>query len=424
MEQNKKAEFGWVMFDWANSAYSLVISTAIFPVYFLEYSDKFFHLGSLKISNASIYAYSVSLAYIVVSLLVPILSGVADYGGYRKLFMRLFTTLGSLACMTLFLFDGPPAQNLALFSFMLATASHASSLVFYDSYLNQLVPANRADKLSATGYAFGYIGSVILMCINIAMIQKPGFFGIPDATTATRFAFLSVGLWWLCFSQLTFVWLPPDQKSKGHTDWLTRGYKELSKAWNYVRQQVYIKRFLISFFFYSAGVQTVVYLASSFAKQELHFATGELIVVILLLQLVAIGGAFLFAFISKKTHNFYAMKMMIFIWALICLFAYFVNGQLEFYLLATMVGLVLGGIQAISRSSYSKMLPKGHPDITCFFSFYDVIYYLSIVFGTFLFGFINQLTQSMRLSVLALMVFFFLAFLIIRTIPNNQLKEE
>ncbi|MBK9108359.1 MAG: MFS transporter [Saprospiraceae bacterium] len=218
--------------------------------------------------------------------------------------------------------------------------------------------------------------------------------------------------------------MPKDQTSKWQSDWLTRGYRELNKAWTYVHQHVYIKRFLFAFFFYSAGVQTVVYLASSFAKQELRFETGELIVVILLLQLVAIGGAFLFAYISRKTHNFYAMKIMIIIWSLICLFAYFVYEQMEFYLLATMVGLVLGGIQAISRSSYSKMIPKDHPDITCFFSFYDVIYYLSIVFGTFLFGFINQLTQSMRLSVLALMVFFFIAFLIIRTIPNNQMRNE
>lgn len=424
MERNKKAELGWVMFDWANSAYSLVISTAIFPVYFLEFSDKTFHFGSLSISNASVYAYSVSLAYIAVCCITPILSGIADYGGHRKLFMRLFTTLGSIACMSLFMFDGPTTQNLALFSFMLATASHASSLVFYDSYLNQLVPVNRADKLSAKGYAFGYIGSVILMCLNIAMIQKPEFFGIQDATFATRIAFLSVGLWWICFSQLTFVWLPKDQTSKWQSDWFTRGYKELNKAWTYVHQHVYIKRFLFAFFFYSAGVQTVVYLASSFAKQELRFETGELIVVILLLQLVAIGGAFLFAYISRKTHNLYAMKIMIFIWSIICLFAYFVYEQMEFYLLASMVGLVLGGIQAISRSSYSKMIPKDHPDITCFFSFYDVIYYLSIVFGTFLFGFINQITQSMRLSVLALMLFFFIAFLIIRTIPNNQLRDE
>ncbi|MBK9108358.1 MAG: MFS transporter [Saprospiraceae bacterium] len=178
MERNKKAELGWVMFDWANSAYSLVISTAIFPIFFLEFSDKTFQFGTISISNASVYAYSVSFAYIVVCFVTPILSGIADYGGYRKLFMRIFTTVGSLACMSLFLFDGPSSQNLALFSFMLATASHASSLVFYDSYLNQLVPVNRADKLSAMGYAFGYIGSVILMCLNIAMIQKPEFFGI------------------------------------------------------------------------------------------------------------------------------------------------------------------------------------------------------------------------------------------------------
>ena len=423
MNQQKKTELGWVLFDWANSAYSLVISTAIFPVYFLEFSDSKIAFGSIEISNASVYAYSVSIAYVFVCLVSPILSGIADYGGKRKLFMRLFTTLGSLGCMALFWFTGPTYQYGALMAFMVATASHAASLVFYDSYLGQIVTAERADKLSARGYAFGYIGSVLLMCSNILMIQHPDWFGIADGTVATRLAFLSVGVWWILFSQFTFIWLPKDPPAVGHAHWFQKGFHELQKAWNHVQQQAAIKSFLFAFFFYSAGVQTVVYLASSFAKEELHFETGELIVVILLLQLVAIGGAFLFAFISRKTHNLYAMKIMILIWTVICLMAYYVNGQLEFYFLAALVGMVLGGIQAISRSSYSKMIPENHPDVTCFFSFYDVVYYLSIVFGTFLFGFINQLTHSMRLSVLMLMFFFLFSLIWIRKVPANSIRQ-
>lgn len=422
MSTQKRAELGWVLFDWANSAYSLVISTAIFPVYFLEFSNKSFRFWDLEISNASVYAYSVSLAYILVSLISPLLSGIADYGGHRKLFMRIFTTAGSIACMTLVGFIGPAQQTWALMAFMVATFSHAASLVFYDSYLSQIVSVDRADKLSARGYAFGYTGSVILMCSNILMIQNPAWFGLSDGAAATRIAFFSVGIWWILFSQFTFLWLPKDPQQKINEQWIQRGFNELRKAWSYVKQQPAVKTFLLSFFFYSAGVQTVVYLASSFAKEELHFATGELIVVILLLQLVAIAGAYFFAFLSKKTHNLYAMKIMIAVWTGICLLAYFVESQLEFYFLASLVGLVLGGIQSISRSSYSKMIPENHPDITCFFSFYDVIYYVSIVFGTFLFGFINQLTHSMRLSVLALMAFFLISLIFIRKVPQSSMR--
>lgn len=424
MQRNKKAELGWVMFDWANSSYSLVISTAIFPIFFLDNSNAIFNIGSIEISNASLYAFTVSFSYIIVCLSVPLLSGIADYGGHRKKFMRFFATLGSLACMILFFFDGPETQWLALTAFMLATSSHAGSLVFYDSYLSELVPHDEADKLSAKGYAFGYFGSVLLMCLNIAMIKNPEFFGIPNAQLAARFSFLSVGIWWLGFAQFSFAWLPKDPTGLAKQNWFRKGIGELRKAWAYSKSNSNIRLFLMAFFFYSAGVQTVVYLASSFAKQELKFDTSELITIILLLQLVAIVGAYLFAFVSRKTNNLFALKIMIGLWMMICLFAYRVYEHSEFYVLAAMVGMVLGGIQAISRSSYSKIIPKSHPDITCLYSFYDIIYYVSIVFGTFTFGFLNHLTNSMRLSVLALMIFFLIALVLIWPLKKIALEQK
>ncbi|MBK8483784.1 MAG: MFS transporter [Saprospiraceae bacterium] len=422
METSKKAELGWVLFDWANSSYSLVISTAIFPIYFLDNTNPVIEIGNLQMSNASIYAFSVSLAYLFISFCSPVLSGIADYGGHRKVFMRLFTTLGSLACMALFFFKGNETIWLGVIAFLIATSSHAGSLVFYDSYLSQLVPPSRSDKLSARGYAFGYIGSVILLCLNIAMIQKPEWFGILDGKTAARLSFLCVGIWWLGFSQFTFAWLPNDITTSGKSWHLFRGIEELKKAWNYIKKDINSKNYLISFFFYSAGVQTVIYLASAFAKKELHFESAELIIVILILQLVAIAGAYIFATLSNKTHNLIAMKIMIMIWAIICLLAYFVYTQYQFYFLAALVGMVLGGIQAISRSTYSKIIPKDHPDVTCFFSFYDVIYYASIVFGTFIFGFINQYTGSMRMSVLALMIFFIIGFFFINRVKKQSIR--
>ncbi len=422
MERNKKAELGWVLFDWANSSYSLVISTAIFPIFFLNNTDAIIQIGGMQISNASIYAFSVSIAYLFISFISPVLSGIADYGGYRKSFMRLFTTTGGLACIALYFFDGTDTLWIGIFAFLIATAGHAGSLVFYDSYLSQLVPPSRSDKLSARGYAFGYIGSVILLCFNIWMIRSPELFGLADAKSAAQWSFVSVGLWWLGFSQFSFAWLPKDKKTEGRKIDLLHGIGELKKAWNYLKKELDCQRYLIAFFFYSAGVQTVIYLASAFATKELNFNSTELIIVILILQLVAIGGAYLFAMLSKKTNNLFIIQIMIGIWVLICLLAYFVVSQFQFYFLAGLVGMVLGGIQALSRSTYSKIIPKDHPDVTCFYSFYDVLYYASIVFGTFIFGFINQYTGSMRTSVLALMIFFIVGFYFIRKVKKEAVR--
>lgn len=424
MESKEKAKLGWVLFDWANSSYSLVISTAIFPIFFLENTKPMIEIAGMYISNASIYAFSVSLAYLFISILSPILSGISDYGGFRKKFMRIFTTTGSLACIALYFFNGYDFLWIGVLTFLIATASHAGSLVFYDSYLTELVPASGRDKLSARGYSFGYIGSVILLCFNIFMIRSPELFGLEDAKSAARWSFISVGIWWLGFSQFSFAWLPKDTKSEGKKINLMHGIEELKKAWSYLKNELNCKRYLLSYFFYSAGVQTVIYLASAFAKEELNFNSTELIIVILILQLVAIGGAYLFAMLSKKTNNLIIIQIMIAVWILICLFAYLVISQFQFYILAGLVGMVLGGIQALSRSTYSKIIPKDHPDITCLYSFYNVIYYTSILFGTFIFGFLNQFTGNMRLSVLALMVFFIIGWYFIRLVDKEAVRNS
>jgi len=426
-EKTSKAELGWVIFDWANSSYSLVISTAIFPTFFIAMTDPNIQIGPISASNSSIYAYTVAFAYLIVCFMSPILSGIADFGGHRKFFMRLFTTLGSLSCMALFFFNGMDQLVWCLVAFAGAATCHAASLVFYDSYLSQLVPPKRSDKLSAKGYAYGYVGSVILLITNIIIIQKPEWFGIgPDLVAQNipiRIAFLAVGIWWLGFSQLSFAWLPKDREVHGNTFSVMHGLRELQKAWSVIKQRKEVFYYLSAFFFYSAGVQTVVYLASPFAQKELGFESSELIIVILLLQIVAIGGAYFFAMVSKKSDNIVSMKWMLFIWIFICILAYQVESKNMFYAIAAMVGLVIGGIQAISRSTYSKLIPQGHTDITCFFSFYDVVYYVSIVFGTFMFGFIDQIMGSMRYSVLSLILFFCLGLVFIHQVKKHHLAE-
>lgn len=425
--KQSRAELGWVLFDWANSSYSLVISTAIFPTFFIAVTEPSIQIGPLQTTNSSIYAYTVSLAYLVVCLISPILSGIADYGGYRKVFMRFFTTLGSLCCMSLYFFDGMDTLGLGLWAFGGAATCHAASLVFYDSYLSELVPPKRSDKLSARGYAYGYVGSVILLIFNILVIRNPEWFGIgPEAVerhVPIRLAFLAVGIWWLGFSQFSFAWLPKDQWKPEKQFSIMNGVHELRKAWNMIKGRREVFYYLAAFLCYSAGVQTVVYLATPFAQKELGFESSELVLVILLLQLVAIGGAYFFAMVSKKSDNIHSMKWMLFIWIFICVLAYMVDSKNMFYVIAAMVGLVIGGIQAISRSTYSKLIPQGREDITCFFSFYDVIYYISIVLGTFLFGFIDQITGSMRYSVLSLILLFCIGLLCIHQVKRSHLAE-
>lgn len=423
---NKKTVNAWAIFDWANSAYALVISTAIFPGYFIEYTPEEISLGPLKFSNSSLYSFAVSISYIIIACLSPLLSGVADFSGRRKFFLKLFTLIGSLACISLYFFDDKVDLWLGTSAFILATIGFSGSLVFYDSYLPIIVTEDRYNKVSAKGYTYGYIGSVILLVVILMMIQKPEWFGIVDGKNGARIGFVLVGVWWLGFAQYTFKYLPKDSFIKFTSSMVKDGYKEIRVAFKNVQSSPNIKSFLLAFFFYSAGVQTVIYLATIFAKKELGFETSELIMLVLLLQLVAIGGAYLFSIIGDKKGNKFSILTMIVIWFLICGAAYFTYDKVTFYFIASFVGLVMGGIQSLSRASYSMLLPEKDHDTTSYFSFYDVVYKSAIVGGTFLFGVVDNITNNMRYSVLALAFCFVAGFYFMwkTTITSKIPKEE
>ncbi|MBK7700512.1 MAG: MFS transporter [Saprospiraceae bacterium] len=407
---NKKTINAWAIFDWANSAYALVISTAIFPGYFEEYTPKIITIGSLSFSNSSLYSFAVSFSYIIIGCLSPLLSGIADFSGRRMFFLKTFTLIGSLACTALYFFKGEPQLWLGTSAFILATIGFAGSLVFYDSYLPLIVTEDRYNKVSAKGFTYGYIGSVILLIFILMMIQKPEWFGLANGQLGARLGFLTVGIWWLGFAQYTFRHLPKDKKQLFTSDMIKNGYNEIFKAFNRIKEIPDLRRFLLAFFFYSAGVQTVIYLATIFAKKELNFATGELILLVLILQLVAIGGAYLFSSLGTKKGNKFSILAMIAIWIMICVGAYFTYDKLLFYVLAGFVGLVMGGIQSLSRASYSMLLPQKDQDTTSYFSFYDVVYKSAIVGGTFLFGLVDNITNNMRYSVLTLAFLFIAGF--------------
>ncbi|MFQ5446237.1 MAG: MFS transporter, partial [Saprospiraceae bacterium] len=402
---DRKTIDGWAFFDWANSAYALVITVAIFPGYFLAVTDDHFSILGIHMTDAALYAFAVSAAYLLIAMASPLLSGIADYGGRKKWFLKIFTAVGSLACISMWFFTDMETLPLGTTSFILATIGFAGGLVFYNAYLPIISTEDQYDRVSAKGFSYGYIGSVILLVTNLAIITFYEELGFAEQSIAVRLAFVMVGLWWLGFAQIPFRRLPPDASGRPQENLVRKGYLELKKVWRALQGLTMTKRFLVSFFFYNAGVQTVLFLASTFAIDELKFRATDLIILILILQLVAIFGAYLFAKISDWRGNKFSIIAMLFIWIAICAIAYIVTTKMEFYLLASAVGLVMGGIQSLSRSTYSKLIPEDTPDTTSYFSFYDVLDKVSTMMGTFGFGFV-QLTGGMRSAVLALAVFF------------------
>ena len=413
------------MFDWANSAYALVITVAIFPGYYAALSDEPVWLLGQSWELGSLFSYSLSAAYLLLAIFSPLLSGIADAGGKKLTFLRAFTSVGSLACIAMWWFEGVEQLGLGTLMFIVATIGYSGALVFYNAFLPQIASEDQYDKVSARGFSYGYIGSVLLLVTSLVMILKPDLIGLPaDDTgrdTAVRISFVMVGVWWLGFAQYAFAKLPNDVKTPMPPGWLRNGYREIARTWRAARAQPVLLRFLMGFFFYSAGVQTVLFLAATFAEQELDFDATELIIVVLLLQVLAIGGAWLFARVSDRLGNVSALLIMLVIWTAICGVAYFVSGKPFFYGLAGAVGLVMGGVQSLSRSTYSKLIPEDEADATSYFSFYDILEKLSIVVGTFSFGLINQVTGGMRLSMLALAVFFVIGGVLVGTLKGKRL---
>ena len=408
---NQKIINAWCLYDWANSVYSLVITSAIFPVYYQSVTinaqgGDVINFFGLPIINSVLYSYALSFSFLFVAVILPLLSGMADYGGMKRLFLKIFMYLGAFSCIGLFFFEGDNVEWGIICS-VLASVGYSASLVFYDAFLPEIASKDQVDLISAKGYSWGYVGSVILLVVNILMIQFHDRLGFVDEKQATKSTFLMVGIWWILFSQVTFYYLPKNIYRRHPTgNLLTEGYRELLKVWYRLKSLPVMRTYLLAFFFYNMGVQTVMYLAATFGAKELELEAGKLILTILIIQIVAIIGAYAFAHLSRQKGNKFALQVMVTVWIFICLAAYFVQDEYQFYALAFFVGLVMGGIQSLSRATFSKLIPEDSIDHASFFSFYDVTFNLSIVIGTFCYGLIEQMTQSMRNSALILMVFF------------------
>jgi len=424
---NPRTIRAWCMYDWANSVYALVISSSVFPIYYKAVavengSDNVTFFG-FTIKNSILYTYSLSFSFLMVALILPFLSGVADYTGRKKFFMKVFVFVGGFSCMGLFFFKDISDLPWGIFCSVMACIGYSGSLVFYDAFLPEIATEDKYDDTSARGYSMGYYGSVILMIICLVMIMNYESFGFASDGQATRFSFLLTGIWWIGFAMIPFSVLKdnPTTNKSIRNSW-KKGYQELLKVWHSLKESPQLKQYLWAFFFFNMGVQAVMYLAQFFGTDVLKMEDSKLIATVLIIQLVGAIGATLFAYLSKRIGNKKALTILIGIWIVICVYAYFITSDFQFYGLAFFVGLVMGGIQALSRATYTKLLPRNTIDNASYFSFYDVTYNLSIVFGTFSYGFINQITGSMRNSVLALALFFIIGFFFLMSVKSRKIE--
>jgi UMF1 family MFS transporter len=437
---DRKTIGAWTMYDWANSVYPLVITSAIFPIFYEKSTTEIISFFGIDFVNTQLYSYVISLSYLIVALLSPLLSGIADYSGNKKSYMRFFCYLGASACISFFFFDVDHIE-LSMISVLLGSIGFSGSLVFYNAYLPAICTTNLHDKVSAKGFSMGYIGASLLLIICLVLITGEL---IPKPA---KWAFVLTGLWWLGFSQITFRGLPGNvfnHKPEGNR--LSKGFNELKKVWKELKTQKPLKRYLAAFFTYSMGVQTIMLMAVFFGTKEIDWTIGldfsnlteagsdlikakkemaennmetGLIISILVIQFIAVAGAYLMAYLSKILGNIRTLSIVVFIWALICIAAYqFVYTPTQFYIIAAVIGFVMGGVQSLSRSTYSKLLPETE-DHASYFSFYDVLEKMGIVIGTFFFGFIEGMF-SIRESVLMLIVFFIIGFFLLLRVPKTD----
>ena len=425
---NPRVIKAWCLYDWANSVYNLVITSTIFPVYYIAVTTSgdsdLVNFFGFSLPNTVLYSYSLSFSFLVVAAMQPILSGIADYSGNKKNFMKYFTWLGGLSCICLFFFDGENVE-FGITCSVFASIGYGGALVFYNSYLPEIATYDQYDTISAKGFSYGYIGSVLLLIFNLVMIQKPEWFGLTPGNLPAKISFLTVGVWWIGFAQITFYNLPENTQSKKiMMQHLLNGYNEIRKVWFSLAQLPDLKKYLRSFFFYNTGVQTIMYLAATFGSKELELSAVKLIMSVLIIQLVAIPGSFLFARLSNKSGNRFSLSTMVIMWIFICIAAYLVQNEFQFYALAFSVGLIMGGIQSLSRATFTKLMPANTIDHASYFSFYSVTYNISTVIGTFAFGFIEQLTGSMRNSALSLGGFFVIGFILLLQVRIPRSEKE
>lgn len=419
-KNDKKTIWAWCMFDWANQSYNMVITSTIFPAYYVGitantvYGKNMVSFFGHKFVNTVLQNYILSASYLLIVISLPILTSIADYRGAKKLYLQLFTWVGGLACAGLFfLKEGGPIE-FGMICFGVATIGYCGGFVFYNSYLPQIATLDKQNDVSAKGFIYGFAGSIVVQLVCLVAVLFHTSLGITENMGA-QISFIIVFLWWVGFAIIPFKILPKGEPNAGSHKFnvFTGGFKELGKVFNKIKEMPLVKRFLPAFFFYSVGVQTIMLVAAEFAAKELHMKDDDLIAIILVIQVVAILGAWLTSIASNKYGNTKALIVLVSFWTVVCLCVYYIANQTQFYVAAFAVGLVMGGVQSLSRSTYAKLLPQDIPDTASFFSFYDATEKLSIVVGLAVFAKVEDWTHEMRDSALALDGFFIIGFLLL-----------
>ncbi|MQP53195.1 MULTISPECIES: MFS transporter [unclassified Flavobacterium] len=415
----------WAFYDWANSVYALVISSTIFPLYygalFRQKNIEEIVLFGFSVRSEALISYVTALGFLIIAFISPLLSGIADYMGNKKFFLKLFCYIGAISCMSLYFFSLDTVV-LSLVSYLLALIGFWGSLVFYNSYLPDIAHKEQQDAISAKGFSLGYAGSVVLLLVCLGMVML-----VDDShkLQMMRNSFILVGIWWIGFSQYTYYYLPNNKnENKLHKNIIFNGFKELLKVWKQIKELKALRRYLGAFFVYSMAVQTIMIIAAYFGEKEVKWGSDTnrfigLIISILVIQIVAISGALITSRLVLKYGNIKVLILLNFSWILICTYAYFVITPIDFYIAAFFVGLVMGGIQSLSRSTYSKFIPDGTNDTTSFFSFYDVAEKIGIVIGMFTYGFIADVTGKIQNAILFLILFFVVGLLLLLRVPNK-----
>ena len=399
------------MYDWANSAFATSILAAILPVYFATLVPEegiAVQWGTLKITTraSALWAYGVSFSFFVTALTAPILGALADFSGTKKKFLFVFTYFGAtLASLLYFVRSGDYWLCLGLF--IAANIGFAGSITFYNAFLPEVATEKKMDWVSGKGYAFGYIGGGLLLAIHMLIINYHECLGIPDRALSIRISLSSVGIWWGLFAIPLFLWVPEikrphDQRQK--FSYFTYGFIRFFRTLRSFRNYQDLLWFLVAFLIYNDGIQTVIAMAAIFGKTALGLDTGTLIGTLLMTQFVAFPGALMFAKLSQRIQPKGAIIVTLMLWIGIVTYAYFLRSAIEFWILGGVVGLVLGGSQAISRSLYAQLIPRDRP--AEFFGFFSISAKFASIFGPLIFGLITDLSENPRSAIVSLVLFF------------------
>ncbi len=400
MSNNRKSILGWALYDWANSAFATTVMAGFFPVFF-----KLYWAGDATATEGTfVLGIANSAASLLVAVLAPVLGAIADRGSAKKRFLALFTFLGVLMTSGLW-FVAQGDWTLAVMLYVAGSVGFFGSLIFYDSLLVSVAPREKWDSVSSLGFGLGYLGGGLLFVVNVLMYQMPSLFGIPDGATAIRLSFVLVGLWWALFSLPLFFWVKEPREGQGLPlgKAIRAGLVQLKETLRHLSGERQILLFLLAYWFYIDGVDTIIKMAVNYGT-DLGFPSSSLIVALLVVQFVAFPAALFYNWVASKIGIKPAILVGIGAYMVITVFGYFLKDLTGFYVLAGCVGLVQGGIQALSRSAFARLIPEGKSGE--YFGFFNMFGKFATIIGPFLMGLVTQLSGDSRMGILSLIVLF------------------